>query len=69
MKHLKKDTELTFTLLRQKTAVFQKRYSTVAQCKQRKLYVKKFCMQSIAEDLFNRWASEDPHKQGCKGAG
>lgn len=31
--------------------------------------LKSFVCRSTAEELFNRWASEDPCKQGCKGAG
>lgn len=31
--------------------------------------LKSFVCRSTVEELFNRWASEDPCKQGCKGAG
>lgn len=31
--------------------------------------LRSFVCKSTVEELFNRWASKDPRKQGCKGAG
>lgn len=64
-----KDTELTFTLLRQRIAVFQDNVLQLHGVNWTDYILKSFVCRSTVVGLFNRWASEDPYKQGCKGAG